>query len=379
MPRPNWDETNLVDVDSKIPDIDTFQEIDDAKKTDNIIGISKIPDENSFKKEKLREIAFDYPSSIGNIQYSTGDIDSLIKQIKNIREYFNVDLIRKYNELTSSLSNINLKTGEKFVDKTNISISRKQEYFDEENKKLIASVYAIVKRLQKIKKQIENVDEDGLGAAAELPQIPNVVASGQSSSGNSHNSQSSTDTETVEEIVKVPNYDEVMQKYSSIIVATVLFSEIVPLYEVIGDQTSIQSVTNTDIYKLIGIQKEADKYYFKILDSSTGKIYFAEINDKAKINWDQLGERKAVEVIGDNVFIMKEPAIEGNILERIAKIGDIFFLNDDNISIDGIDYYNISDSITGKNLYIPISDSIAKPDLISNIISSMFSESEVSK
>ena len=76
---------------------------------------------------------------------------------------------------------------------------------------------------------------------------------------------------------------------------------------------------------------------------------------------------------------MKEPAIEGNILERIAKIGDIFFLNDDNISIDGIDYYNISDSITGKNLYIPISDSIAKPDLISNIISSMFSESEVSK
>ena len=182
-----------------------------------------------------------------------------------------------------------------------------------------------------------------------------------------------------EEIVKVPNYDEVMQKYSSIIVATVLFSEIVPLYEVIGDQTSIQSVTNTDIYKLIGIQKEADKYYFKILDSSTGKIYFAEINDKIKINWDQLGERKAVEVIGDNVFIMKEPAIEGNILERIAKIGDIFFLNDDNISIDGIDYYNISDSITGKNLYIPISDSIAKPDLISNIISSMFSESEVSK
>ena len=43
MPRPNLDETNLVDVDSKIPDIDTFQEIDDAKKTDNIIGISKIP------------------------------------------------------------------------------------------------------------------------------------------------------------------------------------------------------------------------------------------------------------------------------------------------------------------------------------------------
>ena len=377
MPIPK-DETNF-DVGSKIPDMDAFQEIDDAKKTDDMTGISKIPDENSFKKEKLREIAFDYPSSTGNIQYSTGDIDSLIKQIKNIREYFNVDLIRKYNELTSSLSNINLKTGEKFVDKTNISISRKQEYFDEENKKLIASVYAIVVRLQIIKKQIENVDEDGLGATDELPQIPNVVASGQSSSGNSHNSQSSTDTETVEEIVKVPNYDEVMQKYSSIIVATVLFSEIVPLYEVIGDQTSIQSVTNTDIYKLIGIQKEADKYYFKILDSSTGKIYFAEINDKAKINWDQLGERKAVEVIGDNVFIMKEPAIEGNILERIAKIGDIFFLNDDNISIDGIDYYNISDSITGKNLYIPISDSIAKPDLISNIISSMFSESEVSK
>ena len=51
MPRPNWDETNFVDVGSKIPDIDAFQETDDAKKTDDITGISKIPDENSFKKE----------------------------------------------------------------------------------------------------------------------------------------------------------------------------------------------------------------------------------------------------------------------------------------------------------------------------------------
>ena len=65
MPIPK-DETNF-DVGSKIPDMDAFQEIDDAKKTDDMTGISKIPDENSFKKEKLREIAFDYPSSTGNI------------------------------------------------------------------------------------------------------------------------------------------------------------------------------------------------------------------------------------------------------------------------------------------------------------------------
>ena len=157
MPRPNLDETNLVDVDSKIPDIDAFQEIDDAKKTDDIIGISKIPDENSFKNEKLSEIAFDYPSSIGNIQYSTNDINSLIEQIKNIREYFDVDLIGKYNELTSSLSNINSKTGEKFVDKTNESISTQQEYFDRINNKLIAYVDTIVECLQKNKESLTAV------------------------------------------------------------------------------------------------------------------------------------------------------------------------------------------------------------------------------
>ena len=379
MPRPNWDETNFVDVGSKIPDIDAFQETDDAKKTDDITGISKIPDENSFKKEKLSEIAFDYPSSTGNIQYSTNDINSLISKIKNIQDYLNSDLIGTYNELTSSLSNINLKTGEKFVEKTNENISVQQEDFKNNIDDRINFVNSIIEFLNDILEKIQAIDEDGLGAAGELPQIPIVGSSGQSSDGNSENSQSSTDTETVEEIVKVPNYDEVMQQYSSIIVATVLFSEIVPLYEVIGDPTSVESVTNTDIYKLIGIQKEEGKYYFKILDSSTGKIYFAEINDKLKVDWDQLGERKVIEVIGDNVFILKKPEAEGDILERIAKTGDIYFLNDDNISVDGIDYYNINDSMTGKNLYIPISDSIAKPDLISNIISTISNGNGVSK
>ena len=379
MPRSNWDETNFVDVGSKIPDIDAFQETDDAKKNDDIIGISKIPDENSFKKEKLSEIAFDYPSSTGNIQYSTNDINSLISKIKNIQDYLNSDLIGTYNELTSSLGNINLKTGEKFVEKTNENISVQQEDFKNNIDDRINFVNSIIEFLNDILEKIQAIDEDGLGAAGELPQIPIVESSNQSSGGNSENSQSSTDTETVEEIVKVPNYDEVMQQYSSIIVATVLFSEIVPLYEVIGDPTSVESVTNTDIYKLIGIQKEEGKYYFKILDSSTGKIYFAEINDKLKVDWDQLGERKVIEVIGDNVFILKKPEAEGDILERIAKTGDIYFLNDDNISVDGIDYYNINDSMTGKNLYIPISDSIAKPDLISNIISTMSNGNGVSK
>ena len=379
MPRSNWDETNFVDVGSRIPDIDAFQETDDAKKNDDIIGISKIPDENSFKKEKLSEIAFDYPSSTGNIQYSTNDINSLISKIKNIQDYLNSDLIGTYNELTSSLGNINLKTGEKFVEKTNENISVQQEDFKNNIDDRINFVNSIIEFLNDILEKIQAIDEDGLGAAGELPQIPIVESSNQSSGGNSENSQSSTDTETVEEIVKVPNYDEVMQQYSSIIVATVLFSEIVPLYEVIGDPTSVESVTNTDIYKLIGIQKEEGKYYFKILDSSTGKIYFAEINDKLKVDWDQLGERKVIEVIGDNVFILKKPEAEGDILERIAKTGDIYFLNDDNISVDGIDYYNINDSMTGKNLYIPISDSIAKPDLISNIISTMSNGNGVSK
>ena len=379
MPRSNWDETNFVDVGSKIPDIDAFQETDDAKKNDDIIGISKIPDENSFKKEKLSEIAFDYPSSTGNIQYSTNDINSLISKIKNIQDYLNSDLIGTYNELTSSLSNINLKTGEKFVEKTNENISVQQEDFKNNIDDRINFVNSIIEFLNDILEKIQAIDEDGLGAAGELPQIPIVESSNQSSGGNSENSQSSTDTETIEEIVKVPNYDEVMQQYSSIIVATVLFSEIVPLYEVIGDPTSVESVTNTDIYKLIGIQKEEGKYYFKILDSSTGKIYFAEINDKLKVDWDQLGERKVIEVIGDNVFILKKPEAEGDILERIAKTGDIYFLNDDNISVDCIDYNNINDSMKEKNLYIPISDSIAKPDLISNIISTMSNGNGVSK
>ena len=166
-----------------------------------------------------------------------------------------------------------------------------------------------------------------------------------------------------------------MTKYSSVMVATILFNEITPLFEKIGDTTSIQSVQDSEIYKLMGIVKSEDgKYYYQVIDSSTGRIYLADINSNVTLKWDELGERKAVEVVGDSAFVLKSTNEGDNMLERVASKGDVYLVNGDKINVDGIDYYSINDNETGNTAFMPVSDSITDPKLIGEIVKPVVGE-----
>ena len=90
------------------------------------------------------------------------------------------------------------------------------------------------------------------------------------------------------------------------------------------------------------------------------------MNDKSKIEWDERGERKAIEIVGDGANILKLPQ-EGDVLVRNPEVGDVYFLNGEQMTFDGIDYYFISDNVTGEVGYIPVNTSLSEPVLVSEL------------
>lgn len=319
--------------------------------------------------EKLNGFSFEGAKS------KNREID--INDIKNVRDkncemigYFQEDITITSNKITEAYASINPLTKEELKNK-GYSVDDLNEYFFEAYKKLVNNkLNSIVSNLNNIIS--ENVEIDNGGAGATTREYHSYTPSG---SGSSSDTPSSNPDDTINNIEKVPNYDEVMTKYSSVMVATVLFNEITPLFEKIGDTTSVQSVQNSEIYKLIGIVKSEDgKYYYQVIDSSTGRIYLADINSNATLKWDELGERKAIEVVGDSAFVLKSTNEGDNMLERVASKGDVYLVNGDKINVDGIDYYSINDNETGNTAFMPVSDSITDPKLIGEIVKPVVEE-----
>ena len=319
--------------------------------------------------EKLNGFSFEGAKS------KNREID--INDIKNVRDkncemigYFQEDITITSNKITETYASINPLTKEELKNK-GYSVDDLNEYFFEAYKKLVNNkLNSIVSNLNNIIS--ENVEIDNGGAGATTREYHSYTPSG---SGGSSDTPSSNPNETINNIEKVPNYDEVMTKYSSVMVATVLFNEITPLFEKIGDTTSVQSVQNSEIYKLIGIVKSEDgKYYYQVIDSNTGRIYLADINSNVTLKWDELGERKAIEVVGDSAFVLKSTNEGDNMLERVASKGDVYLVNGDKINVDGIDYYSINDNETGNTAFMPVSDSITDPKLIGEIVKPVVGE-----
>ena len=300
-----------------------------------------------------------------------------INDIKKVRDkncemidYFQEDITITSNKITDAYTSINPLTKEELKNK-GYSVDDLNECFFEAYKKLVNNkLNSIVSNLNNIIS--ENIEIDNNESGVRKREYNSYTPSG---GGSSSDTPSSNPNETINNIEKVPNYDEVMTKYSSVMVATILFNEITPLFEKIGDTTSIQSVQDSEIYKLMGIVKSEDgKYYYQVIDSSTGRIYLADINSNVTLKWDELGERKAVEVVGDSAFVLKSTNEGDNMLERVASKGDVYLVNGDKINVDGIDYYSINDNETGNTAFMPVSDSITDPKLIGEIVKPVVGE-----
>lgn len=335
---------------------------------ENIEGLTNT-EFNTEAYENLKGFSFEGAKS-KNREVDINDIKKVRDKNCEMIDYFQEDITITSNKITDAYTSINPLTKEELKNK-GYSVDDLNEYFFEAYKKLVNNkLNSIVSNLNNIIS--ENIEIDNNESGVRKREYNSYTPSG---GGSSSDTPSSNPNETINNIEKVPNYDEVMTKYSSVMVATILFNEITPLFEKIGDTTSIQSVQDSEIYKLMGIVKSEDgKYYYQVIDSNTGRIYLADINSNVTLKWDELGERKAVEVVGDSAFVLKSTNEGDNMLERVASKGDVYLVNGDKINVDGIDYYSINDNETGNTAFMPVSDSITDPKLIGEIIKPVVGE-----
>lgn len=335
---------------------------------ENIEGLTNT-EFNTEAYENLKGFSFEGAKS-KNREVDINDIKKVRDKNCEMIDYFQEDITITSNKITDAYTSINPLTKEELKNK-GYSVDDLNEYFFEAYKKLVNNkLNSIVSNLNNIIS--ENIEIDNNESGVRKREYTSYTPSG---GGSSSDTPSSNPNETINNIEKVPNYDEVMTKYSSVMVATILFNEITPLFEKLGETTSIQSVQDSEIYKLMGIVKSEDgKYYYQVIDSSTGRIYLADINSNVTLKWDELGERKAVEVVGDSAFVLKSTNEGDNMLERVASKGDVYLVNGDKINVDGIDYYSINDNETGNTAFMPVSDSITDPKLIGEIVKPVVGE-----
>lgn len=281
------------------------------------------------------------------------DIKKLHKSICDACSYFTGDISKSLNNVETNFDSLNKLTMKK----------ARYEWDD---------------KITNLKKETSNINSSFNNIISNLKDI---IAKDEETDGGKKGS--TRYTRPIDEITPVeptiPVDLDNLNKLTPAIAGAITFTEVISMYTSIGSETIVKS-SLTGNYGLLGLIHQNDKYYYKIIDKATGQVYFVEVNDKSKIEWDERGERKAVEVVGDGANILKLPQ-EGDVLVRNPEVGDVYFLNGEKMTFDGIDYYFISDNVTGEVGYIPVNTSLSEPVLVSALggIPTTNSSSEVIK
>lgn len=338
-----------------------------------IVSNSYITASNSYITGGIGDTTIDLTALITeltNMDVSTDDMKKVRNTAVELLNYFEDNVLKISMDIITIFPEINKLTAEKLM-ALNLNVDNLINIYKTYQN---ATSYLLNDVISSMKAVLEkyNTTNKGDEQAATTRPIRTINA-GSNNGGPS--GDSSTDTSTVDETVVIDQ--ETLTRLMPAVTGLVTFAEIVSMYEKIGNNLPIQS-SEAGQYGLIGVVQENGKYYYKLLDTKTGKVYFTEINEKSKIKWDEKGERKVVEVVDENAMILKQAGESDNGLVRIADKGDVYLLTDDNTTVDGIDYYNIMDSKTDNNAYLVSSDSVSQPKSISDLISAV-EDSEVTK
>lgn len=309
---------------------------------------------------------------IKNLTIKTEDIRNVRDYvIENLLEYFDKDVLKISKNIIDEFPNLNEVTTGKLT-LMSYGVDYLIEIYNSYQETIISHICEITSSLRKAIFKNEQANE---GGSPVIPSGGGDIKFDDPKEYPSDSDNSSTITTPIEEVVAIDQ--ETLTRLMPSVTGMVTFASIVSMYEKIGNNLPINS-SETGQYGLIGVVQENSKYYYKLLDTKTGKVYFTEITEKSKITWDNKGERKVVEVKDENAMILKTPGESEDGLVRFAEKGDVYLLTGDEVNVDGIDYYNIMDSKTDTNNYIVSSDSVSSPKTISDLISSV-DDSEVIK
>ena len=317
-------------------EIDTINERADAEDLERIRGIN-LTEYTTLDKTTFNTEAFEEFKNI--IVVDIDDIKKLHRYVCIACNYLTVDIKHSFNRVVTSFDSLNKLTKEKVQSEWDyrITMAENQTY------KINSSFNNIISNLKDIIAKDEETDDDKKGSTRYTRPIDEITP--------------------VEPTIPV-DLDS-LNKLTPAIAGAISFTEVISMYTTIGSDNVVQS-SLTGNYGLLGLIHRNDKYYYKIIDKATGQVYFVEMNDKSKIEWDERGERKAIEIVGDGANILKLPQ-EGDVLVRNPEVGDVYFLNGEQMTFDGIDYYFISDNVTGEVGYIPVNTSLSEPVLVSEL------------
>lgn len=338
-----------------------------------IVSNSYITASNSYITGGIGDTTIDLTALITeltNMDVSTDDMKKVRDTAVELLNYFEDNVLKISMDIITIFPEINKLTAEKLM-ALNLNVDNLISIYKTYQNATSYLLNDVISSMKEVLRKYNTTNKGDEQAATTRPI--RTINAGSNNGGPS--GDSSTDTSTVDETVVIDQ--ETLTRLMPAVTGLVTFTEIVSMYEKIGNNLPIQS-SEAGQYGLIGVVQENGKYYYKLLDTKTGKVYFTEINEKSKIKWDEKGERKVVEVVDENAMILKQAGESDNGLVRIADKGDVYLLTDDNTTVDGIDYYNIMDSKTDNNAYLVSSDSVSQPKSISDLISAV-EDSEVTK
>lgn len=188
-----------------------------------------------------------------------------------------------------------------------------------------------------------------------------------------YSSETSEQEQTNEEETEFQQQEETKtenDKLINVALGVFTFQTPVAIYTSIGGE-QLQTSSETT-YGMLGLEKVDDIFYYKIIDKTTGKIYYVKADD---VN---LTENENIEVISviDNAIILSSTDIgaDDNFV-KLANPNSYYFVTDKQ-EINGINFATILDPEDGSKYYVPVSESVKllplseaiKPDMGGSII-----------
>ena len=302
----------------------SVQELSDSGKTESVI-FSSVAELRNLNNLTSR-----------NLSYDTDDMNEMQENFVSFNNFLNNDIRNSISVSLDEFNTINEKTFE-ILNKDGIngdSLSR--DFWTTLNYTLIDYTSYIISKLKAVKN-----DQDG----------ENDNTGGGAGSQNVSDINGSPDSSTIDDSANIenPNISDIIG--NGVVLGTIILTEAVTLYEIIGGVGTQANLTGN--YSVIGIVKENDKYYYKVIDSETKKVYYMEITDDVKFQT----EYKNLLHVKENAMMLNSMEIGSDNFVKLADPNTIYFIQNETEN-NGITFYNVIDANDGKSYYIPASDSV---------------------
>ncbi|MBQ8891587.1 MAG: hypothetical protein IJ068_01835 [Bacilli bacterium] len=383
--RINSDAENVNDVDAisgavtkqkqyKYNDYEEFKKaLQGCSTTDEVASLANESNPELIDKflEEVPNYLYKDSLSPSNIGESQSEINGLVplnvplSEIYPLGSYYDKDekdkLVRYINSLQDNTSSIRHAVNQcsniydNLLDETKKHISNIDSYIES----MISIVNSYDSRISGIASHVEwiakkaETESKDVGTAAN----PGKVGSTHRSSGSSNsddNTESADPTPVTETPVETPVPTENTGLVSAA-VGAVTFAEIVPMYINLGSEATENSATTTT-YGLLGIENYNGNYYYKVIDKTTGKIYYVE---KTKANYE--GDANEVLEVKNQTIRYDTTNLDNE--DNNAKVigdGRYLVLGTETVTEEDrtFNFAKVLDSTDGKAYYIQVNDNV---------------------